>query len=40
MDEGGEVWCVPNPLVRLQANWSMGRKNSSARTANLTAIAG
>ncbi|MGN6588919.1 MAG: hypothetical protein ACTHKE_01320 [Sphingomicrobium sp.] len=26
MDEGGEIWCVPNPQVRLQANWSMGRR--------------
>jgi hypothetical protein len=26
MDDGGEIWCVPNPQVRLQANWSMGRK--------------
>ena len=25
MDDGGEVWCVPNPQVRLQSNWSMGR---------------
>ncbi|MBV9528542.1 hypothetical protein [Sphingomonas sp.] len=25
MDDGGEIWCVPNPQVRLQANWSMGR---------------
>lgn len=26
MDEGGEIWSVPNPRVRLQANWSMGRR--------------
>jgi hypothetical protein len=25
MDNGGEIWCVPNPQVRAQANWSMGR---------------
>ncbi|CAN5228271.1 hypothetical protein BH10PSE12_BH10PSE12_22090 [soil metagenome] len=21
----GEIWCAPNPTVRLQGNWSMGR---------------
>ncbi len=21
----GEIWCAPNPQVRLQSNWSMGR---------------
>ena len=26
LSESGEIWCAPNPLVRLQANWSMGRK--------------
>lgn len=25
MDEGGGIWCVPNPQVRMQANWSLGR---------------
>lgn len=39
MDEGGEVWCVPNPQVRLQANWSMGRSKASPKTTNLQAIA-
>lgn len=24
-DEGGEIWCVPNSLVRVQANWSLLR---------------
>ncbi len=40
MDEGGEVWCVPNPQVRLQANWSMGRKKAAGKVPNLAAIAG
>lgn len=31
MDDGGEVWCVPNPQVRLQANWSMGRRKETPR---------
>lgn len=25
LDEGGEIWCAPNPLVRMQGNWSLGR---------------
>lgn len=25
LDESGEIWCAPNPKVRVQANWSMGR---------------
>jgi hypothetical protein len=30
MDEGGEIWCVPNHQVRMQANWSMGRRPARA----------
>lgn len=37
-DDGGEIWCVPNPQVRLQANWSMGRSKAS-RGRKVTAIA-
>lgn len=22
----GEIWCAPNPLVRLGQNWTMGRE--------------
>ncbi len=25
IDETGEIWCAPNPKVRMQANWTMGR---------------
>lgn len=25
LDDTGEVWCAPNPLVRMRANWTMGR---------------
>lgn len=25
LDTTGEIWCAPNPKVRLQANWTMGR---------------
>jgi len=38
-DDGGEIWCVPNPQVRLQANWSMGRSKKPA-TGKVTSIAG
>ena len=30
IDATGEIWCAPNPEVRMQANWSMGRKKSLA----------
>ena len=25
LDDSGEIWCAPNPKVRFQANWTMGR---------------
>ena len=25
IDGTGEVWCAPNPKVRFQKNWTMGR---------------
>ncbi len=25
IDETGEIWCVPNPQIRMQRNWTMGR---------------
>ncbi|MEO1922751.1 MAG: hypothetical protein ABGW84_12810 [Sphingomonadaceae bacterium] len=25
LNDGGEIWCAPNPKVRMQKNWSMGR---------------
>lgn len=25
MNDTGEIWDVPNPMIRLQWNWSMGR---------------
>lgn len=25
LNDSGEIWCAPNPLVRLQTNWTMGR---------------
>lgn len=25
LDDSGEIWCAPNPMVRMRANWTMGR---------------
>jgi len=30
MDATGEIWCAPNPSVRLQSNWTMGRQPTPA----------
>lgn len=41
IDATGEIWCAPNPTVRMQANWSMGRPASLAvRTSKETASEG
>ena len=26
LDASGEIWCSPNPKVRMQTNWTLGRK--------------
>ena len=26
LDESREIWCVPNQEVRMQQNWTMGRR--------------
>ena len=30
INDSGEIWCAPNPRVRMQANWTMGRAKSPA----------
>ncbi|WP_119084362.1 hypothetical protein [Altererythrobacter sp. B11] len=30
IDATGEIWCAPNPKVRMQGNWTMGRQRSTA----------
>jgi len=25
IDATGEIWCAPNPMVRMQQNWTIGR---------------
>ena len=32
INDTGEIWCAPNPRVRLQANWTMGRAKPPAVT--------
>jgi hypothetical protein len=28
LDDSGEIWCSPNPKVRMRANWTIGRSVS------------
>jgi hypothetical protein len=30
LDDSGEIWCSPNPKVRVRDNWTMGRKVAPA----------
>ena len=30
IDQTGEIWCAPNPLVRMRDNWTMGRQATEA----------
>lgn len=32
LNDSGEIWCAPNPKVRMQSNWSMGRGPGKADT--------
>ncbi|TMM50261.1 hypothetical protein [Qipengyuania marisflavi] len=38
IDETGEIWCAPNPEVRMQANWTMGRAPGLAMKASKDAL--
>lgn len=40
LDANGEVWCAPNPTVRFQKNWTMGRAESHQVTASKAAHRG
>ena len=33
INDSGEIWCAPNPKVRMQANWTMGRVKPGAISA-------
>ena len=39
IDATGEIWCAPNPKVRLGKNWTMGRKESPAVAADKRELA-
>lgn len=30
INETAEIWCAPNPLVRMKGNWTMGRERPSS----------
>lgn len=30
LNEGGEIWCAPNPKVRVSHNWTIGREAGKA----------
>jgi hypothetical protein len=31
LDDTGEIWSAPNPQVRMQCNWTMGRRRTPLR---------
>lgn len=33
IDATGEIWCAPNPKVRMQKNWTVGRAENPLVTA-------
>jgi hypothetical protein len=39
MDKDGACWSVPNPEVRMQFNWSLGRRNPESKPGDLAAEA-
>lgn len=38
LNETGEIWCAPNPLVRVQANWTMRREKPNVGVAGAVTI--
>ncbi|WP_244982514.1 hypothetical protein [Croceicoccus marinus] len=37
IDDTGEIWCAPNPSVRMDKNWTMGRERNPAIAADKAA---
>lgn len=35
MNETSEVWCVPNPEIRVQSNWTFGRGAAPQRVGGI-----
>ena len=40
LDANGEVWCAPNPTVRFQKNWTLGRAENPLVTQSKQALRG
>jgi hypothetical protein len=40
LDTSGEIWCAPNPEVRMLKNWTMGRKESPLVAQSKAVLAG
>jgi hypothetical protein len=39
LKDSGEIWTAPNPKVRMQSNWSMGRaRKKLSKPVTLTAV--
>jgi hypothetical protein len=30
LNDTAEIWCAPNPLVRMKGNWTMGRERPAS----------
>ncbi len=39
ISKSGEIWCAPNPEVRMQTNWTMGRAANLAAKESKEALA-
>lgn len=40
LNDSGEIWCAPNPEVRLGRNWTMGRKENPLVAGSKAALKG
>lgn len=39
INETGEIWCAPNPKVRVEANWTMGRNRNRSAASRASGLA-
>jgi hypothetical protein len=39
INDSGEIWCAPNPCVRMQPNWTMGRAKWRETAENGSSVA-
>jgi len=40
INETGEIWCSPNPIVRMPKNWTMGRAEPTLAARDGKAVGG